>query len=197
MTEQNHDRLGEALRCLRDHTAGKAAPEALEGELLKAFRERNAAPVQRPKRALWASAAIAASLVVAVAWRLSNPAPANVEAPRAIALDAAPAPAPQVTVKPAVIKSRRPKRKAAPAKQYAAAPKPAARQQAFIAIPYAPAFTPYDDAQVVRVNMAGASVRRLGLPATADRVEADLVVGNDGLARAIRLVSNSEPNSYR
>jgi hypothetical protein len=196
MTEQNQDRLSEALRGLREEAAGTAAPEALEGVLLDAFRQRHATPVQQPKRAVWAAAAIAASLTAAVAWRVSNPPIVNIGKPPAVAVTAPPQP-PQVTVKPAVMKSRRPKRKAAPAKQYAAAPQPAPRQEPFIAIPYAPAFTPYEDAQVVRVNMAGASVRRLGLPAVADRVEADLVIGNDGLARAIRLVSNSGPNTYR
>ena len=196
MTEQNQDRLSEALRCLRQDAAGKAAPEALEAALLQAFREHRAAPVQRPKRALWVSAAIAASLTAAVAWRVSNPPAVNVEKSPVVAVSAAPPPAPEVTVKPAVMKSAHPKRRAS-VKQYASAPKPAQRQEPFIAIPYAPAFSPYEDAQVVRVNMAGASVRRLGLPVTADRVEADLVVGNDGLARAIRLVSNSRPNSYR
>ena len=57
-------------------------------------------------------------------------------------------------------------------------------------IPYAPPLTPYDQGQIVRVNMAGSSARRMGVPVMLDRVQADLVVGNDGLPRAIRLVSN-------
>jgi hypothetical protein len=201
MTEQNQDRLNQALRGLRDDAAGTAAPEGLEVALLEAFRQHHATPVQQTNRKLWAAMAIAASLTAAVVWRVSNPPTLKLATPTIMAVTAPTAQSPRVTVQPAVMKSRRPKRKAAPVKQYAAAPTPdprsASPEDPFIAIPYAPAFTPYEDAQVVRVNMAGASVRRLGLPATADRVEADLVVGNDGLARAIRLVSNSGPNSYR
>jgi hypothetical protein len=197
MTEQNQDRLSEALRCLREDTAGKAAPDALEGALRQAFRQHQAtsAPV-KPRRLVWAPAAIAASVAVAVGWHVSNPVQVNVETPKVVTVASAPISTPKVAVKPAVMKSVRPKRRA-PVKRYASAPKPAPRQEPFIQIPYAPAFNPYEDAQVVRVNMAGASVRRLGLPVSADRVEADLVVGNDGLARAIRLVANSGLNSYR
>jgi len=69
--------------------------------------------------------------------------------------------------------------------------------QEFIEIPYAPAFEAVDGGQVVRVNMRGASVRRLGLPVMTDRVQADVLLGEDGIARAIRLVSNSGLNSTR
>jgi hypothetical protein len=68
-------------------------------------------------------------------------------------------------------------------------------QQPFIQIPYAPPFTPYDEGQILRVNMTGSSVRRMGIPVAAQQVQADLLVGNDGLPRALRLVSHSS-NSY-
>jgi hypothetical protein len=200
MTEQNQDRLTEALRCLREDAAGKSAPDALEGALRQAFRQHQSASHQtgpaKPRRLVWVPAAIAASVALGVAWHISNPKQVNVEAPRVATVTAARTPAPRVTVKPAVMKSVRPKRRT-DVKQYASGSKPAPRQEPFIQIPYAPAFNPYEDAQVVRVNIAGASVRRLGLPVTEDRVAADLVVGNDGLARAIRVVSNSGLNSYR
>ncbi len=69
--------------------------------------------------------------------------------------------------------------------------------EVFVEIPYAPPFSAYDEGQVVRVNMPGSSVRRLGLPVSVDRVQADVLLGNDGIARAIRLVSNSGLNSGR
>ena len=67
-------------------------------------------------------------------------------------------------------------------------------QREFIRLPYAPEFDPYEGGQVVRVSMPGASVRNLGLPVMVDRVQADVLLGDDGVARAIRLVSNSGLN---
>ena len=67
----------------------------------------------------------------------------------------------------------------------------------FIEIPYAPSIGAFDEAQVVRVNMPGASARRLGLAVGMDRIQADVLLGNDGIARAIRLVSTSGLNSER
>jgi hypothetical protein len=74
---------------------------------------------------------------------------------------------------------------------------PPRQQEVFVEIPYAPPFSPYEGGQVVRLNMPGSSVRRLGLPVSVDRVQADVLLGNDGIARAIRLVSNSGLNSGR
>ena len=62
----------------------------------------------------------------------------------------------------------------------------------FFAIPYAPAMTQADYGQVIRVNVPAASMRTFGLPVSEermfDRVQADVLMGEDGLARAIRFV---------
>jgi hypothetical protein len=91
----------------------------------------------------------------------------------------------------AVIPKPRPRIRRLPAQR------PQQQVQEFIEIPYTPALADYDSGRVVRVNMPGASVRSLGLPVMSDRVEADLFVGDDGVARAIRLVSSSGLNSRR
>jgi hypothetical protein len=56
----------------------------------------------------------------------------------------------------------------------------------------APAATPLEGGQLVRVQLPRAALASLGLPLNAERgnepVKADVLLGNDGLARAIRFV---------
>lgn len=56
----------------------------------------------------------------------------------------------------------------------------------------APSATPLEGGQLVRVQLPRAALATLGLPLNAERgnepVKADVLVGNDGLARAIRFV---------
>jgi hypothetical protein len=42
--------------------------------------------------------------------------------------------------------------------------------------------------------MPGSSIRSLGFAVMTDRVQADVLLGSDGVARAIRLVSSSGLN---
>ena len=188
--------IPDVLLRLRDDARTQSAPDALEARLVSAFREHH--PARRTNRKwLWGSAAIAASLLATLAWRFPSIAPLQAPpGPRPVAV------APQLVepssgklvakkaTKPNAQKQRRP----SPA-QIATAPPPQARE--FIQLPYAPDFDPYEGGQVVRVSVPGASVRGLGLPISADRVQADVLLGDDGVARAIRLVSNSGLNSRR
>jgi hypothetical protein len=62
----------------------------------------------------------------------------------------------------------------------------------FFALPYAPRLTSFEGAQVLRVRLPRASMTMLGLPVDqsgfSDRIKADVVLGEDGIARAIRFV---------
>jgi len=62
----------------------------------------------------------------------------------------------------------------------------------FIALPYAPPFQQGDRAQVYRVQVPQASLAVFGVPIRGDRVServnADVVLGEDGIVRAIRFV---------
>jgi hypothetical protein len=62
----------------------------------------------------------------------------------------------------------------------------------FLAVPYAPAFTQYDSGQVVRVHLPRSSLGTFGLPfdenRAAERIKADVLLGEDGIARAVRFV---------
>jgi hypothetical protein len=71
-------------------------------------------------------------------------------------------------------------------------------EQPFIGLPYITQPSPYDRIQVVRMEVPVAALIAAGLPMQgADpgaRVEADVVVGQDGRARAVRLISNTRFN---
>ena len=84
--------------------------------------------------------------------------------------------------------AKAPRREAVPVQQAAV--------QEFIALPYAPPLSSWDRGQVMRVRLPRHSLRSMGIPVNEDRiferVPADLLMGEDGVARAIRFVSASE-----
>jgi hypothetical protein len=63
----------------------------------------------------------------------------------------------------------------------------------FPLVDYAP---PFERGELVRVSVPASAMRAVGLPVReeriADRVQADILVGQEGLARAIRFVSYSQ-----
>lgn len=61
----------------------------------------------------------------------------------------------------------------------------------FVALPYAESGVPMEDAVIVRLRLRASDLGRLGVPAgpgAANGTVADLLVGQDGVARAVRLV---------
>jgi hypothetical protein len=62
----------------------------------------------------------------------------------------------------------------------------------FFALPFSDASLPLSQAAVIRVELPRSALAMTGLPVDEDRrserVDADVVVGADGLARAIRFV---------
>jgi hypothetical protein len=71
---------------------------------------------------------------------------------------------------------------------------PVAASSEFVAVPYAMPIGPNERADLVRVNVPVVALEQWGLKVSAfdpgQRVNADVVIGEDGLARAVRLVSN-------
>ncbi|HEX3685288.1 MAG TPA: hypothetical protein VHU83_22330 [Bryobacteraceae bacterium] len=67
-----------------------------------------------------------------------------------------------------------------------------AAANAFIALPYGQSDVPLEQAFVVRVKLQPSEWAALGVPpapARANAIHADLLIGQDGVARAVRLVS--------
>ena len=122
--------------------------------------EFDAARRHRVGKRLALAGAIAASLLVHE-WPVSRPA--------AVAAVASPASAPAVVV----------------------AAEPA---QAFLAIPYTVPLAPGERATVVRMVLSASAMAAIGFPLPAidpgNEAQADVLVGEDGRARAVRIVAN-------
>jgi len=169
--------LDERLQALKQAMEAMAAPDRVEAAVVAAFRRRDMRPARRdwPR---WALAA--AAIVVAGVALLLNREPVR----------QAPAPAlPPVAVDrrevPEVVASAVP-----------AAPPRRARQRQAVQefIPLVPDLTwgPGESAQVMRVSMPRSALQSFGLPVDETRafetVRADIIVGQDMVARAIRVV---------
>ena len=198
----NTEQLEKALKLLSEADSDRGAPPFLETRLRAAFREHHKAR-RRAFSFRWAAVAGMLACAAFVMWRLASP--AAVQAPKSIAT---------VTPAPGIVTPSEPKAQAVKpeppvvARRRAAAPVTAAKARAsrpadaetgvqeFIALPYAPPLTSWDRGQVVRVRLPRESLRSFGIPVNEERmferVPADLLMGEDGLARAIRFVSASE-----
>jgi hypothetical protein len=146
---------------------------------------------------MWVPAAVAACLAFAFGLRVLVPVAVDTSwmVPTVPAPPPAAAPLPDEPEQARVVKPTN-RAKQAPRRRLAKTP-PLPPQHDFIRIPYTPSLTPYDGGRVVRVNLPGASVRSAGIPVLSDRVQADLILGDDGVARAIRFVSSSGLNFRR
>jgi hypothetical protein len=162
--------LEEGLTALAADLRRTEAPARVEAGLLAAFRSQQR-PARREARHQWwipaLSWATAAAVVTVAALFLLHPhqsQPAHRNAPGAVEL--------------ASISDSN---------------DPATDQDdGFIALPNARKLDPNEDVNVVRVEVPRSAMLSVGLAVSADRVselvEADVVLGADGLARAIRFV---------
>lgn len=218
---KNAEQFENAMERLRAASREQGAPDHVETQLRAAFREQHAKR-QRSRRSLrrlafapWASAAAAGIVIGAVIWRLALP--GHVEAPPAIRLHPpssqlplVQAPSPQEIARPAQVaatgpRSARPtgpKRPPRVIRTQPDSPEPVAAVTAaqhteeFFAIPSAPPMTIEDRGEVIRVRLPRQSLRSLGIPINGgrlpDRIPADILVGEDGIPRGIRLVRLNE-----
>jgi len=202
------------LRHIASVDAQEQAPARVEASLVAAFRDRHSAslpvPVIAPaasRRWLYIAAGVAAAAVAAVLIsliatktrsaettapteaRTHMEAPAGVQAPK-------PAPSPEKHVV-----SANPKRGVRPIKPVIQstppAPKNAPSGEVEIATDFFPlvnreSLNQLDSGQLVRVELPRSALMSFGLPMNmeraGERIKADVVVGEDGLARAIRFV---------
>lgn len=75
------------------------------------------------------------------------------------------------------------------------------KEQPFIAIPYTAPLSPYERTDIVRMDLPVSALIAAGIPLKVSdqgaRARADLVVSEDGRARAVRLISISNSDSDR
>jgi hypothetical protein len=173
----NEKSLTDALRALAASSAREAPPE-LEARLTAAFRRES----QKRKLFRWipvVAAAATAAAVLAILVRLPN----NPPPPAAITYKVT---APEITVataQPPVPRRRPTIRRPAPPNEVATR---------FFTLPEARDLPPAEAATVVRVQLPRSTMRLVGLPVNEERaderIRADMVLGQDGIARAIRFV---------
>ncbi|MDQ6705046.1 MAG: hypothetical protein M3Z85_03655 [Acidobacteriota bacterium] len=145
------------------------APAKIERILLEAFVKR--AKRQALIRRVWipAGGAIAAAIIIlAVRWRTPGP----------LVLRALPVPAPFYEPVPPVPRAAATKIPRHKPRRVRKTPEPAEVASEFYPIPYADPLTPVEHAEMVRVKVD-------------DQLNAELIVGQDGLARAIRFINAS------
>lgn len=199
-------------RMLTAGLAGVAAaqigpPAALKSALLAEFRQQQVVSQSGARSSVLPRISVAASIAasIAVLWIAfglrpgpvaTATAPAKTVMPPATlgaAID--PAPATPVTArfpdtKPRAHRRLRPVPQAKPTQ--AASQQPAEVATDFIEIPYTEPLRPGQHADVFRVEMPRANMVVYGMPVTGGRLDsrvlADVLIGEDGVARAIRFV---------
>jgi hypothetical protein len=164
----------------------EGAPARVEQNVLVAFRRRRASLKTRLATAAVLSAAVAAAACVAVVagYRMYGPDIALIQAPLAhIAAPPLAAAARPVAPAPPMRLARAHRRLRKPAEEIATR---------FYTLPGAEGLPAPDAEAVVRVEVPRATLRLVGFPMNEDRrseyVRADVVFGQDGMARAIRFV---------
>jgi anti-sigma factor RsiW len=191
--------LSVGLRALASGSSHNTASPDLERSLLAAFRERQS-PAFRPRMKVWVPLAAAAMLLVGVGlWVLRssshNPTVIKPDSVHAVQ-SAAPAPAipaakpmtvptePQAaTVVATGRRSRLPRQR----------PPRFVTAEGFVMLPAALNLPAFESGEIVRMELPVTSLPAYGLeiaPETRRSVEADFLVGQDGQARAIRLVNS-------
>jgi len=149
------------LRLLAAGMKDVSAPARVEARLVRAYRERYSrrVPPQSEVHRWWAAAA-AVLLAAGALWTTAR-------APR-----------------PTLVATNAPLATAGGAEQ---------EDSAFIPLPNAAGSPQDDDVDLVRVELPRSAVTALGIPASdygdAETVEAEVLVGPDGMARAVRLLN--------
>jgi hypothetical protein len=182
---------------VRAAIAHERAPGRVEGVLLEAFRAQSrigvtAATDKTPAWLNWKLAAVAAALVLVTAAGALVFLQRSAEAPKQ-AHTPAPATMPDAALPPAV-KDPEPQRVPVHVERRARTrrARPSETVTEFMPLNEGEDLQSFEFVQVVRVELSASSLRDFDLPAgyasTDELVKADLALGPDGIARAIRFV---------
>jgi hypothetical protein len=205
--------LSRDLRALSARCAAEEMPERIETALLAAFRRHAAAPAVAPRRRRWAPAVAALALITfgisLAAWIAWSPRP---ESPahgsngaQAASIDVPATPGKSGQTSPRAADVRKPDRRipglaaGERQKRLAGANRLSSTNDAprefvtpFFPVMQGGELIPLEGGQVVRVRMPRSNLIPLGIPLDQERasetIKADVLLSNDGLARAIRLV---------
>jgi hypothetical protein len=182
----SEDRVITALRTLAEQDRELEAPAHIEMRLLQEFRKR------RAQKRLWTLAlaglaAAAGLMIVFLVGSREQPKPVPARHPtQPSQFVAAEDSRPEIQVAPV---RKTPKKLQPVAQPVKAQP----REVVTDFFPLLDAPPPFERGELLRVVVPASTMRRVGLPVSpdrmGDRVYADVLVGQEGLARAIRFVS--------
>jgi hypothetical protein len=179
----SEDRILQALQELSEHDHAAEAPAAVEARVVAAFRAR-----KMRRRAAWvAVGAVAAGAVIAI---LLAPGRGPV-----VKISAEP-PVPPVVeaAKPATVLVGKPAPRVAKSRPTPARNPTAPPPREFVTDFFSlmDSAEPFERGQLLRVNVPAGAMRTVGLPVReeqlAEPIQADVLVGEEGLPRAIRFV---------
>jgi hypothetical protein len=174
----SEDRVVEALRALSEHDASREASPEVETRLRAQFQSRKRRGAWQ-RAAVWATAAAAAAVVVFFVGenrRPPAPAPVHEVVTQAVAVQ------PEVARTAVAVKTTRRARGSVP------------RPQEVVTdfFPLMDPAPPFERGQLLRVELPASAMQMVGLPVREDRladpVQADVLMGEEGLPRAIRFV---------
>jgi hypothetical protein len=182
----SEERILDALRALAEADAGLQASPDTESVVLQQFKKRRGARGRLRAGAWLALGTLAAAAAITAFMAASRPPVLHSQAP-AVAASAPVEPATAVAPKIAPAHSR-PKPKAV-----AVAPaQPAPQEVVTDFFPLMDPAPPFDRGQLLRVQLPAAALRTVGLPVLeehlADPIQADVLVGEEGMPRAIRFI---------
>jgi hypothetical protein len=192
-------RLSEGLRALAASVADQGAGAALEARLLDAFAAQPSAVAVHPVKPTYRWLQVAAALILvagaAAAWQRTR-------APRTEAVGSVVAPAaPQQIAKTVETPSLATtvKEQPQPPQHPVRRPRPSriVRAEGFVPLPSAASLPDFESGEIVRVDLPITSLPMYGIDIAPDArssmVKADLLIGQDRVPRAIRLVPNRRP----
>ena len=177
------ERIVAALRALAEADRERGASPEVEARVMRAFRKRRARRLWR-RPLVWSTAA-AMAVVAVVLWTVGHP---RVE-PVRMAASVQPVARTAIAAQPAPVVSK-PMHKVRRARRTPHPPRELVTQ--FFPLMDVP--PPFERGELVRVTVPAAVLRTVGLPVDedhlADRIQADVLVGQEGLPRAIRFVKS-------
>lgn len=196
----DEERLTSSLRLLAEETASLNAPPEIEQRLRKTFRQRQAVvvPISRRRVRYWVAASIAAVLLIAISVialrsRTDAPVPMTAEVSAPAKTKEEPRPIVETPKKQEVV-AQKPRRRTVRRPANSEVANHVNREIAtdFMPLGYLNPATLQDGGQIVRVELPRSALVNFGLPVNMDRynekVKADVLLGVDGLAHAIRFV---------
>jgi len=183
--EHVKDQVLQALRALAENDRASEAPPEVEARLLDAFHARKARRVRRQRRWLGVATLAAGFVIALLLWPDRTPKPAvSAAQPVSQAPEIARA-APAAALVPSITRTPR-----KVARKIARVP-----EAHEVVTDFFPLMNPapsFERGQMLRVQLPAAAMQTVGLPVREDHlddlVQADVLVGEEGMARAIRFV---------